>query len=326
MNINIQHIEPKAINQLPECCSIAVHCAESRLSTFNQGVILRQYIKHDMVRMELIEYDFQQEITIEFEFEKPVMMMYCLLEGDSKLYDDKKQKLASNTANTCQLCYLPRGTYHRFFSEGKHLAFILFFKEGWITQEGSRFPLLSELMDHYRQRDAFFFSMPRYAAPKSIITALNKMNASASMPDFRMDTAIHNMTLSCLKQYCSRHYSSLANSAYKQGKAAEIEDYIKCHFAEKIAENTVALAAIFLLSEKTMMRLAKLAFGQPLHKKVIELRLTHGLKLLMTTDRPINEIAFRAGYHDAHYFSRAFKKFMGVTPNMISRPWIKMDS
>jgi AraC-like DNA-binding protein len=46
----------------------------------------------------------------------------------------------------------------------------------------------------------------------------------------------------------------------------------------------------------------------------INLKLQYACKLLDNSDLRINEIAIKLGYIDAFYFSRLFKKFMGVSP------------
>ncbi|WP_372830655.1 AraC family transcriptional regulator [Pontibacterium sp.] len=47
----------------------------------------------------------------------------------------------------------------------------------------------------------------------------------------------------------------------------------------------------------------------------IQLKIERACHLLDTTNNSINEIAFAVGYEDAYYFSRIFKKLMGVSPS-----------
>jgi AraC-like DNA-binding protein len=46
-------------------------------------------------------------------------------------------------------------------------------------------------------------------------------------------------------------------------------------------------------------------------------RLHRAMILLKTTDYKISEIAWRVGYHDAAYFSRAFRKEFGAQPRRV---------
>lgn len=47
----------------------------------------------------------------------------------------------------------------------------------------------------------------------------------------------------------------------------------------------------------------------------IQLKIERACHLLDTTNNHVNEIAFAVGYEDAYYFSRIFKKLMGVSPS-----------
>lgn len=49
---------------------------------------------------------------------------------------------------------------------------------------------------------------------------------------------------------------------------------------------------------------------------VIQLRMESAARLLRYTDAPISEVAEKAGYRDTYYFSRAFKKYYGVPPQV----------
>ncbi|AIQ53447.1 helix-turn-helix domain-containing protein [Paenibacillus sp. FSL R7-0331] len=52
---------------------------------------------------------------------------------------------------------------------------------------------------------------------------------------------------------------------------------------------------------------------------VIRLRMESAQRMLRHTDAPISEIAERTGYRDMYYFSRAFKKYFGVPPQLYRR-------
>ena len=47
-----------------------------------------------------------------------------------------------------------------------------------------------------------------------------------------------------------------------------------------------------------------------INKKKIE----SGQLLLLTSDKPVKEIAYTLGFNDHSYFIRLFKKLVGVTP------------
>jgi AraC-like DNA-binding protein len=51
-----------------------------------------------------------------------------------------------------------------------------------------------------------------------------------------------------------------------------------------------------------------------------QIRLEKAKDLLIKTNHPINEIAYKVGYSDANYFSRSFSKTYGVPPSQYRQP------
>jgi len=71
----------------------------------------------------------------------------------------------------------------------------------------------------------------------------------------------------------------------------------------------------FHINPKYLSTIFKSEKGQSLAQWVIDQKIQKACKLLIAPDEnPISEIARRLGYHDARYFSRLFKKKMGLTP------------
>jgi AraC-like DNA-binding protein len=46
----------------------------------------------------------------------------------------------------------------------------------------------------------------------------------------------------------------------------------------------------------------------------IHLKIQNACKLLYLTDMTVREVSFELGYDDPYYFSRLFKKVMGISP------------
>lgn len=59
----------------------------------------------------------------------------------------------------------------------------------------------------------------------------------------------------------------------------------------------------------------KRAYGFTVADYIGRVRVAEAKRLMDQTDLMVYEIAFRVGFGDQHYFSRAFKKYAGVTPS-----------
>lgn len=75
------------------------------------------------------------------------------------------------------------------------------------------------------------------------------------------------------------------------------------------------LCAIAHMSKSKLVNLFHHATGKTPIEYLIFVRLTNAMKLLQNTDRSITEIAYKTGFSDSNYFSRQFKKYVGVSPS-----------
>jgi AraC family transcriptional regulator len=93
-------------------------------------------------------------------------------------------------------------------------------------------------------------------------------------------------------------------------------------FIEERLEGRLALrelADVAALSPFHFLRAFRRATGLTPHAYVTARRMERALRLLLTTDRPVLEIAARLGYANPAHFRRAFRRAFGVAPGTIER-------
>ncbi|MCK0472369.1 response regulator [Halalkalibacter sp. APA_J-10(15)] len=105
---------------------------------------------------------------------------------------------------------------------------------------------------------------------------------------------------------------------YDQNEVSQIvrgaERYMSTHFHEsRLTLETVARE--LHVSSAYLSRLFKQQVGVSFVHALTKLRIKKAMQLLHSTDLTINEISQQVGYETQHYFSTAFKKVVGVTPN-----------
>lgn len=94
--------------------------------------------------------------------------------------------------------------------------------------------------------------------------------------------------------------------------------YIQKHFSQ--SDLTLESVAEFLnVSPVYLSRMIKQELGISFIHLLTKIRMEKAAELLLSTELPIHEIAERVGYDTQHYFSTAFKKAMGVSPNQYRR-------
>ncbi len=88
--------------------------------------------------------------------------------------------------------------------------------------------------------------------------------------------------------------------------------HINKHFTEEVTLNDIA--TYVNLSPQHFSKIFKEATGFGYVEWVNNLRITKARELINTTDKTIKEICFIVGYNDPNYFSRIFKKYVGISP------------
>ncbi|BCG57590.1 AraC family transcriptional regulator [Paenibacillus sp. URB8-2] len=68
------------------------------------------------------------------------------------------------------------------------------------------------------------------------------------------------------------------------------------------------------ISVSTLRRLVLRSSGYPLHDYIHRLKMGEAKKLLLNTPLQVQEISGMLRYNDPFYFSRLFKKYMGISP------------
>jgi two-component system response regulator YesN len=92
------------------------------------------------------------------------------------------------------------------------------------------------------------------------------------------------------------------------------KQYLQEHYGD--SELTLELMADALgASPVYVSRLLKQELGMTFVAYLTQLRMKKAVQLLSGTELTIHEIAERVGYETQHYFSTAFKKVNGVSPN-----------
>lgn len=103
-----------------------------------------------------------------------------------------------------------------------------------------------------------------------------------------------------------------------------VMDYITEHYSEDISVESVAQH--FGLSSRLLRYYFAQTAGTSCVKYITSLRMNKAKHLLMETDRTIVSVAIDSGYDNAQYFSRVFRKEVGMTPKAYRMQWREVRS
>jgi AraC family transcriptional regulator len=103
-------------------------------------------------------------------------------------------------------------------------------------------------------------------------------------------------------------------SARKQSQVAE---YIEQHLAEEIS--ILALSSLAKLSPHHFARAFRHSFGQPPHRYHMIRRMNRARDLLLRSKLPVTQIGVRIGFRETSSFTRAYRRYSGITPSEFRR-------
>lgn len=95
-------------------------------------------------------------------------------------------------------------------------------------------------------------------------------------------------------------------------EVAFAKEYIDEHFTQNI--DVKALSEQVYLSPNYLRKKFSEAYGTTIQKYIIDMRLGMVKKLLLTTNKPLSEIAYCAGFNSQSHMNVMFRSVFGVTP------------
>lgn len=97
-------------------------------------------------------------------------------------------------------------------------------------------------------------------------------------------------------------------------KLASVFHFIEAHYRQPISLNDIAQQAGY--SPAYLTSLVQSHTGRTIKQWIIERRMAQAKTLLAKTNQPVRHIAEASGYSDAGYFTRQFRQFHGVSPQV----------
>lgn len=94
--------------------------------------------------------------------------------------------------------------------------------------------------------------------------------------------------------------------------AEKIKEYIDLHYFEDIS--IAGLTEKYFVSKEHLLRLFKQKYGCGIYEYTLKVRMSKAKELLADPSLKIQTVGEKVGYHEQNYFSKAFKKHYGLSP------------
>lgn len=93
----------------------------------------------------------------------------------------------------------------------------------------------------------------------------------------------------------------------------QIHQYIETNYYENITLSF--LAGEYHMDVSYLSRVFSQKYGETIIAFLTRLRMEHAVELMRDQDKKLETISFLVGYDDYNYFSRVFRKKLGVSPS-----------
>jgi AraC-like DNA-binding protein len=186
--------------------------------------------------------------------------------------------------------------------------------------------LISQELKQMDGFSALFILEPRYRSRMHFKNMLHLNRVDLAKSEYVLNGMLHEIAqkepgyelflknkLEEIILFLSRRYSQIsipkAKSLVRIGKAI---DFIENNFHNSIYIHE--LAELGFMSVRNFQRIFKDATGLSPNDYLLELRVQHASKLLTDTEAAIYDVSEQVGITDWFYFSKAFKRKFGVSP------------
>ncbi|WP_161404934.1 helix-turn-helix domain-containing protein [Paenibacillus silvestris] len=233
----------------------------------------------------------------------------------------KAQLLLDNSmysADKCHVCHAGKGTFLDIVNVLETFEYFMVFYKAVLA-----LPARKELLRLQEKSNPFklqFGFMPQHSL--SLFLQMEEMHQQwtqlGPLEKFHVKALFHQFVYEMLHQL------------QEQGREMTVPEpalqairYMQEHYAEQMTLQ--GLAELLDCNGRQLQRLFKAKVSMGPMEYLMQVRLGKAKSLLQHTDVPIAEIAEDVGYTDSYYFSRIFKKHVGVSPGRFREKSARAD-
>jgi len=272
--------------------------------------VLPEYKLNELAQSELTKHLYISDIGVfpraQFHYrERPQgcnahIFIYCTAgEGWVELDGHKQVRVAAE-----HLVVIPAGTPHRYGASA-HAPWSIH----WLHLQGEH---AAPLIAMYGLNSAGPIHLPPRTS-SGFLEDFEQCYVSLSQKNYSMPIQVHVSNL--IRQLLSRIGISISGSEQDKKKESYLETAIQ--FMNDRLDDSIKLSELARhtgLSKQHLIYLFNKETGFPPIDFFLRMKMQKAGKMLTLTDLTIKQIGYALGIVDPYYFSRLFKKIMGVSP------------
>ncbi|MBR2335898.1 MAG: helix-turn-helix transcriptional regulator [Clostridia bacterium] len=242
--------------------------------------------------------------------------LFYTLEGVGRLEADG----TSYEMTKGDLILFSAGTKYRICPAEESVTYLILNFDYTSEHSSITTPIPPKSINAFRENDIieeiFFDDIPELSLPvylRKRLDVLDKMleiEKEYSRKILHFETKISNVLSEILIDCVREIKLQTVSDGYEI--IDEILQFIHDNYDKKLTN--VLLGKKFSFHPNYISYLIKRYTGKPLHKYILNVKISHAIALLDEGRLSIGEISNHCGFCDIYYFSRLFKQYMGISP------------
>ena len=204
-----------------------------------------------------------------------------------------------------------------FIAAGEYILFDITYSKEYLLRFAPYLPGLYEFLN--KSETTYFRAVNLFCSPamlKAVEDAVNHEYYN-DFAKFYLESKVLEILTLAFEKLNDANGGDFKIGRIGEERAKSIRQWIDEHYDDPGSLRD--LARMFGTNEFKLRTEFKALYGAPVFDFVLKAKLTNAMKLLLETDMPIAEIAYKTGYANPGHFSRAFKNEFGVTPKYMRK-------
>ncbi|WP_337099164.1 ABC transporter substrate-binding protein [Paenibacillus sp. YIM B09110] len=237
-------------------------------------------------------------------FRLPASAFLLAVKGEATILIDGTE----HNVDRCYVCHAGKGATIDIVKVAEPIDYYFIFYKAVLV-----LPSRKELLNVYRDHNPFQMQYGFAPAhPLGLLSKIEIMHSSwllgAQLEKFHVRASFHQFVYDILQQL-----HALEGAAMSQPDlVSQTIRFMEERYIDPIS--LTQLADALHCTERKLQRLFKSKLGIGPMEYLIQLRMNHAQAMLSKTNVSLKVIAESVGYGDSYYFSKAFKKYCGVSP------------
>lgn len=281
------------------------------------GYMLRQQLRVQHFYIQYNRFCFSENEQLTVMREAPLLELQFNLEAPIGYHFERLGNL-SFLKSSYNIIYLPALSYELYCEKDvSYQTFSVHFHRDYLFAVASHFSAMSELLQHMRIGQASVLHRLCPAAPievLNIIQEILKCKYSGEVLQIYLTARITELLFLCFEQDV---LPPLVTSIHLWKTDLDGIEATRRDMLEN-PQQAFSLAGLALkagMNKDKLSRGFRMVVGTPLFDYLLQARMSKAKLLLLTTEFSVSDIGYEVGYQDIHSFSKAFKKFYGLSPH-----------